>query len=711
MPLHRVWETVDAEPAMFDTVIIDEASQAGVESLALLLLARRIIVVGDDKQNSPGAEFVLEVDIDRLARQHLADFQFLNEFRPDTSLYDHAYRSVRNPISLREHFRCVPEIIRFSNELCYRDSPLVPLRQPPADRLPPLKSTFIDRGSCNGEGQRITNRAEAEDIVEAVQACIADDAYRDKSIGVIVLQGHAQAELIERMLAEVLQPKVREERKLRCGVPATFQGDERDVIFLSLVVAPNHRYRALTGGADQRRFNVAMSRAKDQVWLFHSVKEHDLSREDLRWRLLNFIYGRGLEPEVYEEIERLEREAMRKPRIRGEQPPPYDSWFEVDVALELLRRSYRVRSQWKVAEKSIDLVVQGLANRLAVECYGDAWHGPEEYEHDLNRLRQLERGGRWTFVIIREAEFYTDRSRAIQPVLEECERLGIYPADQYEESPSVESRMAASGPASVEMGHEATPRTDEEQTGTDADAQANPVSSDELGQAVQDSEAGKERPAPEDQPPPESRATAILGAVISNSRMKGNASGSQDSYTPLSDYEAYDGPPEIDPRSANPNAVAEGLIRIIAVEGPVIAKRVYDIYLRGCGIKRMGNEIKRTMNNALAHAIRKGRVESEDETGEGGLLFSVVRLMGTTPVIQRRRGPRTFEEIPPSELQLLAMYLVERHGFASGSKEHLRAMLEVLDLKRLTTPVETRFKQILKTSNAYVDGFLRSLHD
>ena len=120
------------------------------------------------------------------------------------------------------------------------------------------------------------------------------------------------------------------------------------MIFLSLVVAPDHRSRALTGLADQRRFNVAMSRARDQIYLFHSVQQHDLSREDLRWRLLNFFYspGHGALEGLYEELDRLEREAKRSPRRIGDQPDPYESWFEVDIALELLRRKYRVRPQY-----------------------------------------------------------------------------------------------------------------------------------------------------------------------------------------------------------------------------------------------------------------------------------------------------------------------------------------------------------------------------
>jgi very-short-patch-repair endonuclease len=435
MPLHKLWETTDPTPGVFDTVIVDEASQAGIESLALLLLAKRIVVVGDDKQNSPEAVGVLEDDIARLARDHLLRFRFRDEFRPDTSLYDHAERAFGNLISLREHFRCVPEIIHFSNDLCYSDGPLIPLRQAPPERLPPLKAEFVEHGQCEGDGQRILNRAEAEAIVKKIRGCLDDKAYEGKTMGVIVLQGRAQAELIEKRLGEVLEPRVHEERKLRCGVPATFQGDQRDVIFLSLVVAPNHRFRALTEIEAQRRFNVAMSRARDQVWLFHSLQLHDLSPVDLRWRLLNFFYRPDHEaPEGYnEELERLEHEAKRSPRQPDRQPAPYGSWFEVDVALELLRRKYRVRPQMEVAGYRIDLVVEGLQNRLAVECDGEAWHGPENFEKDMARQRQLERAG-WRFVRIRESEFYAGREGCVRRIVEACQELGIRPIVSFGES-------------------------------------------------------------------------------------------------------------------------------------------------------------------------------------------------------------------------------------------------------------------------------------
>jgi hypothetical protein len=163
-------------------------------------------------------------------------------------------------------------------------------------------------------------------------------------------------------------------------------------------------------------------------------------------------------------------------------------------------------------------------------------------------------------------------------------------------------------------------------------------------------------------------------------------------------------------------AVADGLCRIIQIEGPITAKRAYDIYLRGCGIKRLGPELKSTMNKALSNAIRQGNVISENEPGVSGLLFSTVRIKETPKVRLRCRGPRTFEEIPPAELRAAGKHLAEALHLKSGSDEHLRAILEYFDLKRLTTQVGTTLIEILdrpETSSTplfdkiAIDGALR----
>ncbi len=428
MPLHRVWESTPPQPALFDTVIIDEASQAGVDSLLLLLLCKRIVVVGDDMQNTPEAVGVDESHLVRLQRQYLAEFRYRDEFRLNSSLYDHAERIVGEPLSLREHFRCVPEIIRFSNELCYRAAPLVPLRQPPRDRLPPLVHRYVPQGACQGQGSRLVNPAEAQQVVQTIEHCLADPAYRGKSLGVIALQGHAQAELIEQLLAQRLDPQVRYERKLRCGDSSTFQGDQRDVMFLSLVVAPNHNYTALTRIEWQRRFNVAMSRARDQVWLFHSVQAAELRPHDLRYTLLTFFLDaqrpQAPPPRPDQRLAALLRAIEGRQRTAGLQPAPFANWFEVDLACALLGQGFDVRPQHEVAGYHVDLVIEGGTRRLAIECDGDSWHGPQAYEADLDRQRQLERAG-WRFLRVRESEFYADRPASLKRIAAVCRQLEI----------------------------------------------------------------------------------------------------------------------------------------------------------------------------------------------------------------------------------------------------------------------------------------------
>jgi len=123
----------------------------------------------------------------------------------------------------------------------------------------------------------------------------------------------------------------------------------------------------------------------------------------------------------------------------------------------------------------------------------------------------------------------------------------------------------------------------------------------------------------------------------------------------------------------------------------------------------MGHNLKSSMNRALTQVIREGRIVAEDELAKGGVLFSIVRVKGTPPIRLRNRGPRAFEDIPPSELQLVARYLMERHGVPSGSKAHLRAVLDCFDLKRLTTKVDSALRDILERRFPHVDEVLGGL--
>lgn len=430
MPLHRVWDTVYPAPGMFDVIIVDEASQCGFEALSLFYLGKKILVVGDDKQISPDAVGLPRDAVHRLMEEFLHDFQFKSSFDIESSLFDHGkLRYGTGRITLREHFRCMPEIIRFSNDLCYLDTPLIPLRQYGQNRLPPVEHIFVRGGYREGSNNRAINRPEAEAIVEKIAELCGDNRYDGKTMGVVVLQGEAQAALIENRLLERLGAEEVERRRLVCGNPYSFQGGERDIMLLSLVAASNERIGPLTKAADERRFNVAASRACDQMILFHSVTCDDLSASCLRRQLLDFF--ENTKPQQIAGIERdeLERRAAQDNRRVVQPPSPFESWFEVDVALELLRSDFTLLAQYEVAGKQIDLVVEGGQARLAVECDGDNWHGADRYEADMQRQRQLERCG-WEFFRVRESAFYSNKDDALAGLWRALEERDIFPGSR-----------------------------------------------------------------------------------------------------------------------------------------------------------------------------------------------------------------------------------------------------------------------------------------
>lgn len=416
MPLYKVAETVSPEAGMYDYVIIDEASQLGPDALFLLYIAKNVIIVGDDKQTSP--EYI-GVDANAMTphiRQHLQGIPHADYYGPEFSLFDQAKLFSSSLIVLREHFRCMPEIIEFSNKHFYapEGKGLYPLRQYSENRLEPLQSVFCPAGYTTGSRQQIANKVEAEAIANKIAELISDKKYDGKTFGIIALQGSAQAGLIDGFVQKRIDEREYRERKIRSGNSADFQGDERDVMFLSLVTAHNHQRSALTRPEDERRFNVAVSRAKDQVWLFHSVALEDLqpkSQEivDLRFKLLDhFLNYRENQRILFSRIE-------RQP---GKQPKPFESWFEVDVFNDIVARGYKVIPQYEVARGKyrIDLVcVLSNGTKIAIECDGDKFHGAEQYENDLIRERVLVRCG-WQFFRVRGGEYYSDRLGSMEPL-------------------------------------------------------------------------------------------------------------------------------------------------------------------------------------------------------------------------------------------------------------------------------------------------------
>jgi len=413
MPVDRVIENFSVNEERFDVVIVDESSQSDLYSLLILLRAEKVVIVGDDEQISPAGVGVDQSKVHNLMDYYLDGVPQANSLDIQTSLYDIATRVFPGKLMLKEHFRCVPEIIQFSNDLSYGGE-IVPLRLPNEnERLEPAVLPIRVPG-YRLEGSKAYNEVEADKIVDDIKTMINDASYKDRTIGVISLLGEAQSQLIEHKLRNEIGEEEMVNRKILCGDAYDFQGDERDVICLSLVIANNVRFTALTRKDAQQRFNVAVSRAQNQLRLYHSVDLDDLSAKDFRFRLLEYVLNPKRISQELEDAESL-----------------CDSQFEIDVLRMLLARGYTVRPQVQAGKYRIDLVVEGMSNRLAIECDGDRWHGIDQWEEDRERQRTLERVG-WIFWRIRGSEFYKDRNKALESLWSKLDDMHITPFKERE---------------------------------------------------------------------------------------------------------------------------------------------------------------------------------------------------------------------------------------------------------------------------------------
>jgi very-short-patch-repair endonuclease len=413
MPLSRVVENFDPRTTRFDVVIIDEASQSDVMALVALYLGKTVLVVGDHEQVSPSAVGQDLSVIQNLIFQYLRGIPNSDLYDGQISIYDLARQSFGGTTCLVEHFRCVPEIIQFSNMISY-DGRIKPLRD--ASRVHLRPHTIAHRVSGSSRDGKI-NRQEALTLASLLAAAIEQPEYKKNdagqplSFGAVSLVGDEQAIEIDNLVRAHVSPDRYELHRVLCGNAAQFQGDERDVVFISLVDTAEHGSLSLR---DQelfkQRFNVAASRARDQMWIVHSLNPHnDLKADDLRRQLI----------EHAEDPARLMR-ALEEKEKRTQ------SNFEREVMKRLATAGYRVTPHWRVGTFRIDLVVEGDYKRLAIECDGDRYYPLEKLPEDMDRQSVLERMG-WIFTRIRSSEFLRNPARTMKPVFEKLQMLEIPP--------------------------------------------------------------------------------------------------------------------------------------------------------------------------------------------------------------------------------------------------------------------------------------------
>ena len=444
MKFNDVLNSLEHEPEIFDCIIVDEASQLNFNSVLLGYYSENIIIVGDSKQTSPDASMVDSNSFNHIKDKFLKDFlkDDIIQIRPDTSLFDLAKMVAgRSDLSLREHFRCVPEIIEFSKFHFY-DNSLRPLKQINSNRLNPKETVFVNDAFTE---DKIVYK-EIEEIKKFLQRILKDEQYSNKSIGVVSLGLTKHTEKLKDIkedLANEFGKEKIDKHKLIIEDSPKFQGDERDVMIVSFGVAldfqklkenQNAKPRAIISDQDEfKKINVALSRAKEQMVLFHSVEHNDLQTNDFRNKILSFFKDEA------KPISQLQIDNINIQRYQHNVPEPFDSWFECDIAKALIENGYSyIQPQYNIKEAElfynhklgkqvyinfkIDLVVHNNGKMIAIECDGDPFHSlPEDVAYDIERQEFLERVG-WKVYRVLYSAFKRSPQEEIQKIIDFIEK-------------------------------------------------------------------------------------------------------------------------------------------------------------------------------------------------------------------------------------------------------------------------------------------------
>jgi len=429
-----VAQFLSGQSSAFDLVIFDEASQLPPEdAVGAIMRGKQLVVVGDPKQLPPTNFFRVFSDT--------SDVPVADDGTPlyeDSESILEEFQGVGMPNTrLKWHYRSVHEsLIHFSNVNFY-DSDLVTF--PSADRRTDtsgLQFEFVPDGMYEGKG---LNRAEARRVADAVVAFAKEQERRRTKAETVWSLGVGTFNMRQQL---AIQDELEQRRRSDPSLETFFgsahepffvknleniQGDERDVIFLSVTYAKaedgrlRQNFGPVNGENGWRRLNVITTRARRRMRVFSSMHGDDISvsaTTSVGARLLREFL-------LFAERGRLESAASS---LSADTESP----FERDVLAELTRRGFNVVPQVGVSGYRVDLGVVDDRSPgkflCGIECDGVAYHSSRT-ARDRDRLRQevLEKRG-WTIFRIWSTDFFKDRKGEVERIsalIENCRELAL----------------------------------------------------------------------------------------------------------------------------------------------------------------------------------------------------------------------------------------------------------------------------------------------
>ncbi|RWX40269.1 DUF3320 domain-containing protein [Rhizobium leguminosarum] len=404
----------------FDLLVMDEASQIQpVDALGAVARAKQVVVVGDERQLPPTRFFSKMTSSSADEDDDGQDGAQVSDIESILGLF--SARGLPEKM-LRWHYRSRHEsLIAVSNSQFY-DSKLFIVPSPyTAEAGMGLRFHHVPGGVFE-DG---VNKVEAKVVAEAIIRHALQSPELSLGVGAFSIKQRReiqdQLELLRR-----LNPQTEQFFHSHPSEPffiknlENIQGDERDVILISVAYAKNAqgfmgmRFGPLGSEGGERRLNVLISRAKRRCEVYASITDEDIDLERGK--------GKGVFAfKLFLHYARTGRLSMTQRTDRS-----MDSVFEEQVMAALQERGYQVHPQVGIAGFFIDLAVadEQVPGKyiLGIECDGAAYHDSRS-ARDRDRLRQavLEDHG-WTIYRIWSADWFQRPKAELERLVAAIER-------------------------------------------------------------------------------------------------------------------------------------------------------------------------------------------------------------------------------------------------------------------------------------------------
>lgn len=396
----------------FDIVIFDEASQIPPwDAIGALSRGAQAVVVGDVKQLPPTSFFSMSSEDES---DETIDCESVLEM----------FSTMFPEMLLKWHYRSRSEsLISFSNFHIYGNRLHTFPSYETNDNKVSLKVLPFDKAYYD-RGKTRTNKGEARVVVDEIFRILKSKTSTN-SIGVVTFSS-VQANLISDLIDERLQKETQFESFFDAVNQdyvfvknlENVQGDERDIILFSVGYGKDSlgklskNFGPLNNSGGERRLNVAITRAREEVKIFCNFHPRDFDTsssgaEGIRL-LKEYLFYASNGPGVL--VNREKSNLLDN----------YDSPFETEVAHNLSDRGWKIRSQIGVGGYRIDIGVihpdhpgQFLAG---IECDGARYHSAKSArDRDILRQSVLEGLG-WNILRIWSTDWWYDSHKCLEKI-------------------------------------------------------------------------------------------------------------------------------------------------------------------------------------------------------------------------------------------------------------------------------------------------------